>query len=123
MNEELNTLKEQVEKLQSTVDSMRIENDGLKRIIDTETQFIDGRNIQTGKTIGTQIGTESDQMLGFFGTTPVVQPSGTGETSGFTAGAGTGVNDDSTFTGNVGATAYRVNDIVKALKNTGIINT
>jgi hypothetical protein len=49
------------------------------------------------------------------------QESGTGEATGFTAGAGTGVNDDSTFTGNVGATAYRVNDIVKALKNMNLL--
>ena len=51
----------------------------------------------------------------------MVQPSGTGETTGFTAGSGTGVNDDSTFTGNVGSTAYRVNDIVKALKQLGLL--
>ena len=62
-----------------------------------------------------------ENKIGFFNTTPVVQPSGTGETTGFTAGAGTGVNDDSTFTGNVGATAYRINDIVKALKNLGLL--
>jgi hypothetical protein len=47
--------------------------------------------------------------------------SGTGETAGFTAGAGTAVLDDSTFTGNIGSTAYRVSDIVKALKNLGFI--
>lgn len=59
--------------------------------------------------------------LGVFNTTPIAQPSSTGETVGFTAGAGTGVNDDSTFTGNVGATAYRISDIVKHLKNLGLI--
>ena len=59
--------------------------------------------------------------IGFFNTTPIGQPSSTGETVGFTAGAGTGVNDDSTFTGNVGATAYRISDIVKHLKNLGLI--
>lgn len=56
-----------------------------------------------------------------FGAFPVAQPNGTGETVGFTTGAGTAVKDDSTFTGNVGATAYRISDIVKALKNTGIM--
>lgn len=61
------------------------------------------------------------EAVGLFGATPVAQPNGTGETVGFTAGAGTGVNDDSTFTGNVGATAYRISDIVKALKNLGAI--
>lgn len=65
---------------------------------------------------------ESDGTgLGFFAATPIAQPSSTGETTGFTAGAGTGVNDDSTFTGNVGATAYRISDVVKHLKNLGLI--
>jgi hypothetical protein len=59
--------------------------------------------------------------IGFFGAAPVVQPNGTGETTGFTAGAGTPVLDDSTFTGNVGTKAYRISDIVKALKNLGLI--
>lgn len=60
-------------------------------------------------------------MLGFFGASAVIQQAGTGEATGFTAGAGTPVNDDSTFTGNVGSTAYRINDIVKALKNLGLL--
>ncbi len=61
------------------------------------------------------------EQLGFFGTTPVAQPSTTGETVGFTAGAGTAVNDQSTFTGNLGTKAYRLSDIVKALKQLGLI--
>ena len=63
----------------------------------------------------------SASQLGFFGTTPAIQQAGTGESTGFDAGSGSAVNDDSTFTGNVGSKAYRINDIVKALKNLGIL--
>ena len=81
----------------------------------------DAGNIVLFGTTGTKIGTATTQKLGFWNVTPVVQPSGTGETVGFVAGAGTSVLDDSTFTGNVGSTAYRVSDIVKALKNIGVL--
>jgi hypothetical protein len=55
---------------------------------------------------------------------PLLTPqSGTGEATGFVQGSGSAVNDASTFTGNVGSTAYRVNDIVKALKNLGFLAT
>lgn len=64
---------------------------------------------------------DSAGLIGFFGATPVAQPSSTGEATGFTAGSGTGVNDDSTFTGNLGATAYTISDLVKHLKNLGLI--
>jgi hypothetical protein len=52
------------------------------------------------------------------GTNP---PSSTGETTGFSQGAGLSVNHESTFTGNVGSTAYNISDIVKHLKNQGLI--
>lgn len=61
------------------------------------------------------------QKLGFFGTTPVVQQATTGTATGFTAGSGTAVNDDSTFTGGSGSKAYRISDLVLALKNYGIL--
>src|SRR5437762_827510 len=44
----------------------------------------------------------SAAMLGFFGASAVSQPATTGTTSGFTAGSGTTVHDDSTFTGGLG---------------------
>lgn len=36
-------------------------------------EIADGRNIQTGRTTGTKIGTSADQKIGFFGKTPIVQ--------------------------------------------------
>lgn len=81
----------------------------------------DAKDIAVGSTTGTKIGTATSQKLGFFNRTPVIQPATTGETVGFTTGAGTAVKDDSTFTGNVGATAYRLSDVVKHLKNLGLI--
>ena len=47
-------------------------------------QLLDGKNIQTGVTTGTKIGTSGGgggQKLGFFGTTPVTQRTGVGVTA------------------------------------------
>jgi hypothetical protein len=44
-----------------------------KFVFQKHVQLFDGRNIQTGRTTGTKIGTATDQKLGFFGTTPVAQ--------------------------------------------------
>lgn len=83
--------------------------------------FADAVNIAVGTTTGTKIGTATTQKLAFFNSTPIVQPSSTGVTAGFTAGAGAAVLDDSTFTGNVGSKAYTLGDIVAHLKNLGLI--
>jgi hypothetical protein len=83
-------------------------------------QLLDGRNIQTGKTTGTKIGTEAGQKLGFFAATPVVQqtPSSSNQV---TENSGTTLNNNSTSTGSIGLTAYRFAGIVAALKNLGLI--
>jgi len=72
---------------------------------------------------GCKIGTTVSQKIGFWATTPIAQPTSQGETVGFLAGAGTAVNHDSTFTGNIGGRAYTVGDIVQHLKNIGLLGT
>lgn len=59
--------------------------------------------------------------VGFFAATPVAQPATTGTATGFVAGSGTTVTDASTFTGGTGTKAYRISDIVKALKDLGLM--
>lgn len=81
----------------------------------------DATNIVLNTTTGTKIGTATGQKLGFYNATPVIQQAGTGTSTGFVAGGGTAVTDESTFTGAVGSTAYRISDIVKALKNLGLL--
>lgn len=81
----------------------------------------DAKDVSVGTTTGTKIGTAAAQKLGFYNATPVVQQAATGTTSGFTAGAGTAVLSDSTFTGGSGSKAYTVGDIVLALKNLGFL--
>lgn len=100
--------------------SGKLEVDGIA-YFDADLTLADASDLVLGTTTGTKFGTSTSQKLAFFNSTPIVQPSSTGETTGFTAGSGTGVNDDSTFTGNVGSTAYRISDIVKHLKNLGLI--
>jgi hypothetical protein len=63
----------------------------------------------------------TDDAVGFFGATPVAQPDTTGTTTGFTAGTGSAVLAGSTFTGDTGTAAYTVGDIVKALKDLGLL--
>lgn len=53
--------------------------------------------------------------LGFFGATSVVQPTTSGADATFVAGAGTAVNDASTFDG------YTLKQVVKALRNLGLL--
>lgn len=54
----------------------------LRKIIDVDMQFIDGRNIQTGRISGSQIATDTDQKFAFHGSTPVAQETVTGSRGG-----------------------------------------
>lgn len=70
---------------------------------------------------GVAPGVSSTGNVGFYGTTPIAKPTAAGTTTGYTTGAGTALTVDGTFTGNVGATAYTVGDVVRALKQLGLL--
>ena len=79
-------------------------------------------NIIVSTINGTVIGTQPNQKLSFYGTTPIVQHNTSGELLNFVDNTSLDVVcNESTFTGNTGAKAYTINDIVKALKNVGIL--
>jgi hypothetical protein len=91
-------------------------------IVTTTNVTITDVNIALSATTGTKIGTATTQKLGFFNATPVAQPATTGTTTGFTVvGSSAVVAPESTFTGNIGATAYTIGDVVNALKKLGLL--
>jgi len=72
-------------------------------------QIFDARNIQLGRKNGTQIGTSSDQKVGFYGVAPVVQAGSISNPSG----SGTAGVDN--------PARNAINAIITALHNVGII--
>ena len=83
-------------------------------------QLSDGNGQNGGP--GSVFGQSSSDKISFFGATPVTQPNTTGETTGFTANTSANVVcNESTFTGNIGTSAYTISDIVKALKDIGAL--
>ena len=65
----------------------------------------------------------SAALVGLFGATPVVQPTGGGGNTSMTANTGTAVLAGSTFTGASGSSTYTIGDIVTALKALGILTS
>lgn len=74
-----------------------------------------GSNVILNTSTGTKIGTATNQKLGFWNATAIVQPTTAVAAATFVAGVGTPVNDVSTFDG------YTLKQIVKALRNAGLL--
>jgi hypothetical protein len=72
-------------------------------------------DISMAGAAGTKIGVSTTQKIGFWNATPIVQPTTAVAASTFVVGVGTAVTDASTFDG------YTLSQIVKALRNTGIL--
>lgn len=79
------------------------------------------KDVEFPKDIGVRLGITTSDKVAFYNATPVVQHSSTGEITGHSSVGGTNVQYQDTFNGNNGSKAYTINDIVKALKNFGIL--
>jgi|DEB0MinimDraft_12_1074336.scaffolds.fasta_scaffold16727_2 hypothetical protein len=96
-------------------------NSGEKVVFGKDLDISGDHDLIIGTSTGTKIGTAATQKIGFFNATPVVQPATTGTTTGTSGGSGTALHANATITGGVGSAAYTVGDIVKALKDIGIL--
>jgi hypothetical protein len=75
-------------------------------------------NITSGG--GITLGTSGTSTIGFFGAIAVDRPTATGNTTTVTAGSTTQTFVNTTFNGGSG-TGYTIGDIVKALKELGLL--
>ena len=91
-------------------------------VLDSNNNFLlgigsTGRDFVLDTTTGTKIGTSTTQKIGFWNTTPIVQPTTAVAEAAFVENAGgTVVNVDSTFGG------YTLQQIVQALRNLGLLS-
>ena len=74
-----------------------------------------GRNISFDTATGTKIGSTTSQKFAFWNATPIVQPTTAVADAAFVSNSGTTVHETSTFDG------YTLQQIVKALRNTGLL--
>ena len=72
-------------------------------------------NFKFGTGTGTKFGTATGQKIGFWNVTPIVQPTTAIAASTLTGGGGATITDTDTFDG------YTLKQIVKALRNTGLL--
>ena len=81
------------------------------------------RQLSDGNSQGQKLGQSATDLVGFYGVTPVVQPSqpSTHSVSTTTAGSATGVFVNTTFPGASGSSNYTIGDIVTALKAIGVL--
>lgn len=96
--------EEEIRKLIKEELSILIKND--KYVFSKLIQILDGRNIQTGRTTGTSIGTATDQKVSVYGVAPVAQQ------TAITAPSGGATVDSEARTA--------INSLINRIKNFGI---
>jgi hypothetical protein len=79
------------------------------------TVWADGKNMNFQKTTGTKIGTAIDEKIGFWNTTPIIQPTTGGASAARVGGAGNNITDLDTYDG------YTIPQVVSALRRIGLL--
>jgi hypothetical protein len=74
-----------------------------------------GRNIVFDTVSGGRIGSATNEKIGFWNATPIVQPTTAVTAATLVSGGGTAITSTDTFDG------YTLQKVVKALRNTGIL--
>jgi hypothetical protein len=87
----------------------------LNGIYSSAITFGDSKNIAFNTTTGTKIGEATNQKMGFWNATPIVQPTTAVAAATLVGGGGTTITATDTFDG------YTLQQIVKALRNTGLL--
>ena len=90
-------------------------------IVNSQSILVASGVIIDGTGSGFRFGSSTASLLGFWGAAPVSQFNTSAGAGISSAGSGTSVNDDSTFVGSTGSTAYTVNDLISALKLCGVL--
>jgi hypothetical protein len=86
-----------------------------KASLGTSNTFTDAVDFAFGTTTGTKLGTSTAQKIGFWNTTPIVQPTTGVSDATIVANAGIPLSQTDTFDG------YTLAKVVKALRNLGIL--
>ena len=87
------------------------------------TQLVGINNAQPDYSLDVTGSMRVSGSIGFYGETPTEQPEAEGTTIGFTANSGTALNFSTTFTGGVGSEAFTIGDVVRCLKELGLLKT
>jgi hypothetical protein len=109
----------------STISIFEVENSGGSNVFELrgngdfyvkgDLYINESENFILGTTTGTKIGTATTQKLSFWDATPIVQPTTAVTASTLVSNAGTTLTSTDTFDG------YNLAQIVKALRNTGLL--
>lgn len=109
------TITFQISSLNSIPLALAVDGTTYLSLTSTDLTFSNAVNMIFNTSTGTKIGTATNQKIGLWNATPIVQPTTAVAAATLTGGGGTNITDTDTFDG------YTLKQIVKALRNIGLL--